>query len=223
MLKTSWSIEAESSTTISTSVCGLKYVPGTSVSSPSSITRFSASLASTRWILLTEVLELAELAFDLLLDVERLLPLPLPALIPGHHQLADLLAEGAIAAQVGPGGIRREQLLDLGLDVEGLAAPGDATIRARLDHLADLLLADLRGDRVRGALGALREVLLEREVTLADLLERVAGSHRENESPDRQSDQHHDDEDRAQLKRREQGHRHTLGARGEAWAGRGQA
>src|SRR3954470_19534096 len=99
MLKTSWSIEAESSTTISTSVCGLKYVPGTSASSSSSVTRFSASLASTGWILLTEVLEVPELALDLPLDVERLLALPLAALVAGHHELADLLTERAIVAE----------------------------------------------------------------------------------------------------------------------------
>ena len=83
MLKTSWSIEEESSTTTSTSVCGIEVGAGPSVSSSSSTTRFSASLASIGGILralrrlLAEVLQLAKLALDLLLDVERLLALPL--------------------------------------------------------------------------------------------------------------------------------------------------
>src|SRR5256885_12655977 len=117
-----------------------------SVSSLSSITRLSASLASTGRSLLTEVLELAELTVDLLLHVQRLLALPLAPLVAGDHQLADLVPELAVGAEAGAGGLGREQLLDLGVHVEGPAPLCHAPIGARLDHLAALLFSHLRGD-----------------------------------------------------------------------------
>src|SRR5512132_1986802 len=181
-------------------------MPGTSASSCSSMTRFSASLASTRGILLTEVLELAQLAVDLLIDVQRLLALALAALVPGYHQLAHLLTQPAVGAQPRPARLGRQQLLDLCLDVQRLPALGEATIRASLDHLADLLLAYLGGDRVNRAARALREVLLEGELPLADPLQSAAGSHGEDKRPDGQRDEHDDDQDRAELQGGDQGH-----------------
>src|SRR5512141_2434916 len=125
-------------------------MPGTSASSSSSVTRFCASLASMCWILLTEALEVPQLALDLALHVEGLLALPLPAFVSGDHQLADLLAQRPIAAEARAAHIRGEQPLHLGLDIERLTTLGDGAIRARLDHLADLLLAHLGGDGIRG-------------------------------------------------------------------------
>src|ERR671919_2136301 len=184
--------------------------------SSSSITRLSASLASTAAILLTEVLQLPELPLDLPLHIERLLPLPLAPLVARDHQLAHLVTERAIFTETGPGRVRGEQFLDLRVDVQRLAALGDASIRSGLDHLTDLLLADLGGDGVDGTLGALREVLLEREIALADPVQGVAGAQREDQSPERQRDEHHDDQNRADLEVGNQRHRHTLEARAQA-------
>src|SRR4051794_40528493 len=101
MLKTSWSSEAESSTITTTSVWGLKYVPGRTSRSSSS-TMFSAVSESgaltreciydrnRRRALLPEALELAKLALHLGLDVERLLALALAARVARDDQLADL-------------------------------------------------------------------------------------------------------------------------------------
>src|SRR3954453_22290431 len=130
MLKISWSMELESSTTRTISVCGLKYVPGRSSMSSTSMMRVSMSaiardpiypcraaartagdhrghqLASERDgsspespSLLAQILELAELALDLLLDIERLLSLPDPTLVPSDHELSHLFHEPVIDAR----------------------------------------------------------------------------------------------------------------------------
>ena len=51
---------------------------------------------------LPEVLQLAELALDLLVDVERLLPLPDASLVACDDELADLLARAAGSAAAAP-------------------------------------------------------------------------------------------------------------------------
>src|SRR5215207_7886854 len=102
------------------------------VSSSSSTTRSSASPlgpAFTRGILLAEILQLAELALDLLLHVERLLPLSLAALVSGDHQLANLLAQRPVLPQP-PAGLGMQQLLDFGVDVESLLATRLAPVGA---------------------------------------------------------------------------------------------
>src|SRR5215210_744628 len=101
MLKTSWSIEAESSTTTTTSVWGLKYIPGRRTASSRSTTWPSRSasgviasrLSPSRLRLLPQVLELAELTLDLGVHVQRLLAAALPAGVSRHDELPDLLAQ----------------------------------------------------------------------------------------------------------------------------------
>src|SRR5581483_12186044 len=92
---------------------------------------------------LAEVLEVAKLAVDLPLDVERLLALPPAPLVACHHHLAALLAQRAVGSAARPALLRCEQRLDLRIDVERRAPPRHAPVGAGLDHLADLLLADL--------------------------------------------------------------------------------
>src|SRR6188508_2126548 len=133
-------------------------MPGTSASSSRSITRLSASLASICRILLTEVLKLTELALDLPVHLEGFLPLSQTPLVPGDHELAHLLTQRPIAAEAGASRSRSEELLDFRLDVQRRPALGDSPVRAGLDHLADLLLAYLRGDCANRATGALRKV-----------------------------------------------------------------
>src|SRR5688572_27533907 len=97
------------------------------VSSSSSTTRSSASPlgpAITPGILLPEVLQLAELALDLLLHVERLLALALAPLVPGDDQLPDLIAQALVLPEPARAPRRLQELLDLGVDVECLLAPG---------------------------------------------------------------------------------------------------
>ena len=63
--------------------------------------------------------QLAQLALDLLLDVERLLALAHAALVAGDHELAHLLAQ-LVVAEGGETAARGQQLLDLGVDVDRL-------------------------------------------------------------------------------------------------------
>jgi hypothetical protein len=149
---------------------------------------------------LTEVLELPELAIDLLVDVERFLALAQAPLVAGDDQLADLLPERSVGAQAGSAGVGGEQLLHLGIYVECLTPLRHAAIGSGLDHLANLLLTDLGRDRMDRALVALREILLQREIALADLLQGTSGAHRKHDRAQRERDEDHDDEDGAQLK-----------------------
>src|SRR3954471_23474343 len=126
-------------------------------------------------MLLPEILQLTQLAPDLLLHVERLLALSLPPLVASNNQLADLLAESAVGTQPRTAGIGGQQPLDLRIDVDRLTALRYRTIRPGLDHLPDLLLADLGRDRMDRPLRARREVLVESEIALPDLLQGVAG------------------------------------------------
>src|ERR671918_2709720 len=128
-----------------------------------------------RAALLTEVLELGELAVDLGLDVERLLALALTAIVARDHEPANLLAQGRIGLQP-TRALRGEQLRDLGVDVARLLAAGDGAVGARLHHLPDLLLTHRPGDRGRGRARAGARLLFDREVALADLLQRAPGS-----------------------------------------------
>ena len=158
MLKTSWSIEVESSTTTTTSVCGLKYVPGRTSRSSSSTIRFSSSATARRLVRGATRQTWPEFRYwprfsssrswrvDLGLDVERLLALASAALVAGDDELADLLAQRGVVGggRLGPGALLGEQPLELGIDVErGLAASALA-VCLRLEHLAQLVLLDSR-------------------------------------------------------------------------------
>src|SRR5262245_40286220 len=105
--------------------------------SSSSITRSSASPTAIGQILMTGARELLELALYFLVDVERLLALPLAALVARDDVLADLVTERGISRQLVVVG---EQLLDLGVDVQRLFPLELAAIGLGLDHLPDLLL-----------------------------------------------------------------------------------
>src|SRR5687767_3067591 len=80
--------------------------------------------------------EVAELAFDLGLHVERLLTARDAAGVARLDQLADLVGYPGIGRGGRPG--ERPQLL---LDVDGRLAAGGAAGVARLEHLADLVVA----------------------------------------------------------------------------------
>src|SRR5215210_4155442 len=173
MLKTSWSIEAESSTTTTTSVWGLKYIPGRRTASSRSTTWPSRSasgviasrLSPSRLRLLPQVLELAELTLDLGVRGRR----------------GCLLGANA---------------LHLRLDVERALPADPLAVGLRLEELAQFGIAHLgRGIGV-GVGHLLRQVVLElhRELPLADLAERASGAKREGECPDRDrgEDDHQD-------------------------------
>src|SRR5262249_6962827 len=128
-----------------------------------------------------------------------LLALALTTLVPRDHQLPDLLAQSRVATETAATGLGCEQLLDFRVDVERLATLRDPAIGPRLDHLADLLLANLGRDALYRTTRALGEILLQREVALADLLQRVAGAQREGEGSQRQRHQHDDDQHDADL------------------------
>src|SRR5215210_5487975 len=78
--------------------------------------------------------QIAKLTLDLGVHLERLLALPQPALVAGHHELADLLAQGGV-----PRGRRAGQLVELGLHVERLLAASLPPGGLGLQHLPDLL------------------------------------------------------------------------------------
>src|SRR4051794_27069305 len=105
-------------------------------SSSSSMRRLSAMTSRTLYPapgLVTP--KLAQLAVDLGVHVEGLLALAQTALVAGHDELANLLAE----ARVGAPRVAREGR-QLGVDVQlGLAAR-HPPVGLRLEHLADLLL-----------------------------------------------------------------------------------
>src|SRR3981081_3533573 len=89
--KISWSTSGESSTTIRTSVCGLKYVPGRIVISSSANRRtlLIARLYPTIKPLCSRT-ELLESPGHLGLDLQRLQALSPAPFIARHDQLADL-------------------------------------------------------------------------------------------------------------------------------------
>jgi hypothetical protein len=95
-------------------------------------------------ILLPEVLQVPELAFDLGLDLERLLSLADAPLVSGDHELPHLLHELPVLGQVprGRSGLG-EQPLELGVDVERVLAPFLLTVGLGLEELADLGLLRL--------------------------------------------------------------------------------
>src|SRR2546423_208666 len=124
--------------------------------------------------LLPEVLEVAELALYLGLDVKRLLAPARPPLVAGDDELADLLDELA----VGPEATRRalvEEPRELGVDVERRLAPGALAVGLRLEHLADLRLLGFARDGRRAA-ARLRELAVDPELALADRLEGAPGA-----------------------------------------------
>src|SRR5271157_2164042 len=97
MMKISWSTSGESSTTIMTSVWGLKYVPGRIVSSSSWKRRASlmARLYPTVRPTCSPV-ELLERSGHLGLHRERLEPLPHAPFIARDDELAHLLGEARL-------------------------------------------------------------------------------------------------------------------------------
>src|SRR6187551_451761 len=150
MLKISWSIELESSTTTTISVCGLKYVPGLSSMSSTSTMRVSMSAIPARsyllgpagrW-LLSQVLQLAQLALHLPVHVERVLALADAPLVPRDHELAYLLGQPTVDAR-GPSRLLGEEAVEFGVDVEGRLASGFLAVGLRLEQLADLGLSRL--------------------------------------------------------------------------------
>src|SRR5919201_2211154 len=113
--------------------------------------------------LLAQVLEVAELALDLGLDVERLLAPPGAALVTGDDELADLLDQRAVSREATALGLG-EQPLELGLDIERLLAAGALPVGLGLEHLADLGLLRGARDRRRGAPARRRELAVDAEL-----------------------------------------------------------
>ena len=103
------------------------------------------------------VLELAQLAVDLLIHVQRLLALALAALVPGYHQLAHLLTEPVVGAQPGP---LDSVASSFSTSVSMSQSPrplARRTTAASLHHLADLLLAHFGGGPVHAVSAEVRE------------------------------------------------------------------
>src|SRR5581483_1390751 len=241
MLKISWSRETESSTTTTTSVCGLKYIPGLTTRSSSSTIRSSTSVSRSgamadailpcgREPLLAEVLEVAELALDLGVDVQRLLTHSDPPLVAGDDELADLLAQLPVGGQ-GGGGALAQELLELALHVERRLPAGGLAVGLRLEELADLRLAHggglallaraRRGARAARAPGVEVALELDRELALADLPEGAAGPRGEGHGGEREGDEEDQEED--VLHRQRRGDERVHGARIGPGAGRGAA
>src|SRR5215210_898690 len=81
--------------------------------------------------------QLAQLALDLLLDVERLLALARTPLVARDDQRPDLLAKACVD-RLGRG---RGEALELGLDVHGLLAAPSTALVAGGEQLPDLSVA----------------------------------------------------------------------------------
>src|SRR4051812_4823685 len=124
MLKISWSIEGESSTMTTTSVWGLKYVPGRTRSSSISTIWLSLSaliclILSTRS--LTKILEVAKLALDLRLHVQGLFAAASTAVVAGDDEVSNLLADAGVEADARIGGL--QQALQLSVHVQRRLPP----------------------------------------------------------------------------------------------------
>ncbi len=94
----------------------------------------SAALSS----LLPEVLEVAQLALDLGVDVQRLLALARTALVAGDDELADLLAQRGVGLGDRGRALLGSQPLELRLDVERRLAAGALAVGLGLEQLAQL-------------------------------------------------------------------------------------
>ena len=164
MLKTSWSIEVESSTT--TDHLGLRVEVGAGhvgellrAPRPDSL----ASLASMPLDLIDLGSQVPELALDLApRRPSGSLPCRWRRSLRATTSWRTLLAEGAIVAQARPSEHPRRAASSTSASTSSASRPFvTPAVRAGLDHLADLLLAHLGGDGVDRAVRALREVLLE--------------------------------------------------------------
>src|SRR5215212_9439581 len=151
--------------------------------------------AMSRSYLLSKVLQVSELALHLAVDVQWRLPLPDPPLVARHDELAHLLGEVRIGAG-GHRGLLSQELPQFGVDVDRLLPAGALPVGLRLEELANLVLAS----RARCGAGLVGDLLgkvalvLDRERSLADLPQRVAGAGDEGDERDRDRDEH-DDQD----------------------------
>src|SRR3954447_24375043 len=100
--------------------------------------------------------QLGDLTLDLGVDVERWLALALAALVAGHDELADLVAQARIDGRTG-------QAPDLGFHVHGSLAPALAVLVSRRHELADLLVALAHRGRRRGGRRRRRDLVAHGE------------------------------------------------------------
>src|SRR5439155_17357044 len=118
----------------------------TSISSASTV-RLSMSgsgVNAEAILLLAEAFQLPELALHLAVDVERLLSLANAPLVAADDELAHLLDQLRVGAQVGDRPLS-EELRELRLDLKRRLPPNPLPVCLGLEELADLGLADLRG------------------------------------------------------------------------------
>src|SRR4051794_23616483 len=138
--------------------------------------------------------EVAELTFDLGLDVERLLAARDPARVAGLDELADLLEDLGIRRRRGPCELR-----ELALDVDRRATLRRPAGVAGLEHLADVLLA-LRGADRSGRSARPRvqvAILADREPAAADVVVQArAAEQRDHRDHGAHAD--HDEDDGAE-------------------------
>src|ERR1039458_1713966 len=172
----------------STSVCGLKYVPGRLVSSSSSNLRWAGAMSRLYPTARTPAcsgVELGEGSLYLGLDVQRLQTLPFAPFVACDEELQHLLRNPPILCARRR---RGRQPGELRLDVQRRLAPAHEPVPRRAQPPPDLLLAlgplGLGSDPERGLLDL--HALTERrhsprrrasQPTLADLVVRSAFAH----------------------------------------------
>src|SRR5579871_2856124 len=110
-----------------------------------------------------QLAELAQLALDLRLDVERGLAVTLATVVAGQDEGAHLLAQ--LGIDRGNGGGQARELL---VDIERRLAPAGPPYVAGFEHLANLPLAHGRRLRSAGRAGA-RQVVIHDQPALAVL------------------------------------------------------
>ena len=164
--------------------------------------------------LLAQVLEVAQLALDLGLDVERLLALALPALVAGDDELAHLLEQLGVVGRSRPASRSSTRMRSSSASTSSGSSPRALWRYAFASSIWRISASRTsamprRPSRARPAAGRARTAP---RMPLADLPERLAAQ-REGEGGDRDRDEH-DDEDHLAVGEREAEHRTNRVERG---------
>ncbi len=142
-------------------------------------------IARRRW---SELGDVRDLPLDLGLDVERWLSAPLPPLVAGDHELADLRSQPGVDG--GPG-----EAAELLVHVERRLPAARATLVLRLQHLADFLVAlAYARARARGRVTR-RGFPVVVQPAAADLVVELAATGQREHGDHHGDSHHHEDHD----------------------------